>query len=492
MSVIRPTCITSVGAVAVLLFCLGSAVPGLGRILAAGTQEADPAPGSLVRVQFKRKVPTVLYQNKPIPQAAVLEVSEFPGIVADPRGYVVSYVGSLWTDLGGHDPQVAIRLSDGEEAPAEFVGIDERVSLAILRSKELARRAVVFGSLEDARKFTLFSWADNISGQADAPGYSIVPGPGGDAATGRWVPDDCDVLQITSSDFEPEKQIRVRLASDPGKANQTVGAPLLDDAGRFFGFVTGMEKAGLIRSARMLRVLGVQSTRNSLNEVIKRGTIRAGWLGVYLDDTTDRSRIQKVVDGGPAAQAGLHDGDLILKLGDSTVWSKSSLVRLLRWESPGVRVPLTIERAGERKTLQVEVGSWPVTASPKFAWAIQVPRVWSPGKSGAEVQSPEVRIYPVPVDEPLKLGLAVEPLTAQLAEFFRVPGGSGLLVTSVLPGSPASRFGFKAGDVLTQINGSKLESSTDIRRVLEASKDGLLVIGFVRDGELQTRKVLLQ
>ena len=141
---------------------------------------------------------------------------------------------------------------------------------------------------------------------------------------------------MTNSDIEPEKQIRVRMKSEVAGRLPSAGAPLLDEAGRFFGFVTGSEKVGLVPSTRLLRVLGVSAARNSLKDVLARdGSIRAGWLGVWLDDTTDRGRIQKVVEGGPAERAGLQDGDLILRLGDSTVWSKSTLVRLLRWESPG-------------------------------------------------------------------------------------------------------------------------------------------------------------
>ena len=65
-------------------------------------------------------------------------------------------------------------------------------------------------------------------------------------------------------------------------------------------------------------------------------------------------------------------------------------------------------------------------------------------------------------------------------------------MTAVAEDSPASRFEFRVGDVLTQINGSAVESARDIRKVIDASKDGVLVISFVRDGEARTCRVVLQ
>jgi S1-C subfamily serine protease len=481
------------GTVGRLFLCLGMTAIVSVTGWAGEAGEGASTCSSLVRVQFKRKVPAVVYQDKLIPEASVLEVSEFPGIVADSRGYVVSYIGSAWADLGSGQPQVDIQLPDGEKAPARFVGIDERVSLAVLHAQQLAKRAVVFGSLEDVKDLNLMMWSESGSAASEMSRSALSTGDARHVSVGKWAAFPLDVLQHSASDFEPERQIRVRLDEDAGKVVGTVGAPLLDDSGRFFGFVTGVEKAGLVQSARLLRVIGVNSTRSSLNDVLARhGSIRAGWLGVWLDDTTDHGRIRKVVKGGPADRAGLEDGDVILKLGDTTVWSATRLVRVLRWESPGTKIQMTIERRGERKTVPVELGSWPVASGSKFAYAIQIPKVWTPNAAGAETPTSKFRVYPVPLDAPVKLGLAVEPLTAQLARYFHVPGGTGLLVTSVVEGSPASRFEFRAGDVLTQINGSDVESPADIRKVIDSSKDGMLVISFVRDGEVHTRKVVLQ
>src|SRR5207247_643596 len=84
-----------------------------------------------------------------------------------------------------------------------------------------------------------------------------------------------------------------------------------------------------------------------------------------------------------------------------------------------------------------------------------------------------------------RLGVTVNELTNQLAEHFGVK--HGLLVTSVTEGTPASRAGLKAGDVITSINGQRVESREDLMRALrDADRDARsgsfdVTIGFVRD-----------
>jgi S1-C subfamily serine protease len=90
-----------------------------------------------------------------------------------------------------------------------------------------------------------------------------------------------------------------------------------------------------------------------------------------------------------------------------------------------------------------------------------------------------------------ELGFMVDSLTPQLAEFFKVPQGYGLLVKSVKEESPAYRSGFRAGDILVEINGRRLRSPRDFHHALEGVRGGELDIMFVREGRVQTRHVVL-
>jgi serine protease Do len=119
---------------------------------------------------------------------------------------------------------------------------------------------------------------------------------------------------------------------------------------------------------------------------------------------------------------------------------------------------------------------------------VEVPQIWN---KRDEAKRQQLKFYPVPLPSPLDFGLAVDALTPQLATFFKVPGGQGLLVTSVLEGSLASESGFRAGDVVIRVNGVEPKSPRDLKGMLDSSEVGALTIRFVRDGKTLSRKLVL-
>jgi S1-C subfamily serine protease len=88
-----------------------------------------------------------------------------------------------------------------------------------------------------------------------------------------------------------------------------------------------------------------------------------------------------------------------------------------------------------------------------------------------------------------RLGVSVDELTHQLAEYFGAK--DGVLVTAVTDGSAAARAGLKAGDVITSINGASVTSRDDLVRGLrDASED--VSIGIVRDKKESTLKAKIE
>jgi serine protease Do len=82
------------------------------------------------------------------------------------------------------------------------------------------------------------------------------------------------------------------------------------------------------------------------------------------------------------------------------------------------------------------------------------------------------------------LGVTIQPLTPELAQAFKVTGGSGALVASVQESSPAARAGIKAGDVITQYDGRKVAQSADLPKLVAATPVGRQVpVTVVREGK---------
>src|SRR5207253_706728 len=88
-----------------------------------------------------------------------------------------------------------------------------------------------------------------------------------------------------------------------------------------------------------------------------------------------------------------------------------------------------------------------------------------------------------------RIGVSTTTLTKQLAEFFGVADGKGVLVTSVESDSPAAKAGIKAGDVITAIDGEKIEGAGDLARAINKQKDGEVTLTIVRDKSSRTIKV---
>jgi hypothetical protein len=89
-----------------------------------------------------------------------------------------------------------------------------------------------------------------------------------------------------------------------------------------------------------------------------------------------------------------------------------------------------------------------------------------------------------------RLGVTVDPLTDQLAQYFGAK--AGVLVTSVADGSPASRAGLKAGDVITSIDGQPVHSTDDLIRAMRDAKDDEVTIEIVRDKRTSSVKATLE
>src|SRR6185295_17943012 len=88
-----------------------------------------------------------------------------------------------------------------------------------------------------------------------------------------------------------------------------------------------------------------------------------------------------------------------------------------------------------------------------------------------------------------RIGIGTTQLTKQLADYFGVADGQGVLVTSVADDSTAAKAGIKAGDVITAIDGEKIEGSGDLARGINKQKDGDVTLTVVRDKNPRTLKV---
>jgi serine protease Do len=202
---------------------------------------------------------------------------------------------------------------------------------------------------------------------------------------------------------------------------------------------------------------------------------------------THGAEIVHIDHDGPAGKMGLHEHDVIVQMNGVAIEGEEQIRRMLRTLSPGAAVVLVVSRAGERITLtaemadrnQVDRAAWEqhlIAPSP------QAPPSALPSGDVAAQDTGQVAGPSVPPSRygkgflgtllmsPSNTGAMLEIMGPQLARFFGVEGGGGLLVRSVMDDSPAAHAGVRAGDIVLRANNCTMATISDWNKQIRKSK----------------------
>ncbi len=206
------------------------------------------------------------------------------------------------------------------------------------------------------------------------------------------------------------------------------------------------------------------------------GETRRGWLGVNIQSITEDlaetyglkensgAFVSSVSPGGPAAKAGILDGDVILKFDGKDVISMRSLRSIVAQTQIGREVDVEVVRKGQRRTLKVAVGRLAEDVEARRRPGVRVPPK-SRGK-GKEKDS-GVRPAPPPGGQSL-IGLVLAPLTDELRSKHGLASSvRGVIVLEVDPVSPAAEKNVKAGDVIVEAAQEQVNSIEDVIQGIE-------------------------
>ena len=192
--------------------------------------------------------------------------------------------------------------------------------------------------------------------------------------------------------------------------------------------------------------------------------------------------IEEVTSGSSAAQAGLQKNDVIVKWDGEQIESAREMSRHVRETPAGRAVRLTVMRDGR----EIEVS---VTLGERKALVNRV-SVARPAIASVRVR-PDIQIRPR-VQDRGHLGVELQGMTPQLAEYFGLSKRSGALVIFVFADSPAAKAGLKAGDVILSAGGETVDNPMDLRRALTDKSEGVIEFKIMRDKQEQTVKVQLE
>ncbi len=262
-------------------------------------------------------------------------------------GFIISPDGDILTNahvVEGAD-EIVVKLADNTEQRATLVGLDKATDVALLRIEASGLPVVRLG---DSSSLEVGDWVLAIGSPF---GLEHTATQGIVSALGRSLPDGTYVPFIQTD-----------VAVNPGNS----GGPLFNIRGE----VVGINSQIYSRSGGYMGLsfaIPVDVASSVARQLKATGRVERGWLGVGIQSLNqDLARsfglekpagalVGQVDKGGPAGQAGLRPGDVILEFNGTAVSQSGDLPPLVGATPPGTPVKLAIWRDGRPRTLSVTV-----------------------------------------------------------------------------------------------------------------------------------------
>lgn len=270
------------------------------------------------------------------------------GVIVSPGGYVLTNYHVVEAA-----DAIEVALADGRRAGAKVVGADPETDLAVLKlAGNLGELPVaVLAEDRELRVGDVVLAIGNPFGVGQTTTQGIV------SALGR------NGLGINTY----ENFIQTDAAINPGNS----GGALIDVRGNLVGINTAIysETGG---SLGIGFAIPIDSARRVMDEIIKTGSVRRGWLGIEPQDITpDLARafglaasvrgviVAGVIRDGPAGRAGLRVGDIVRRVDETQVTDTATLLAMIAALPPGEQAVLDVLRGGKALKVRVKVGTRP-------------------------------------------------------------------------------------------------------------------------------------
>ena len=360
-------------------------------------------------------------------------------------GFVISEDGFIVTNnhvIEGAD-EIIIEFFGGEELAATLVGTDPTVDIALLKVE--TDKPLDFVSFGDSDMSRVGDWVVAM-GNPLGQGFSVSAGIV--SARNR-------ALSGSYDDY-----IQTDAAINRGNS----GGPLFNMDGE----VIGVNTAILSPNGGSIGI-GFSMASNVVSRVVDQlkefGETRRGWLGVRIQDVTDdvaeaigleqtAGALVTDVPDGPAKDAGVLSGDVIMSFDGVDVADTRGLVRQVGNAEVGKAVRVVVFREGKTQTLKITLGRR------------------EEAEAAAPATMPEGEVEP-PVEKDI-LGLSLSEVTDELRGQLELADNvSGLVVRDVDETSEAYEKGLRAGDLLTEAGQQKITKITDLEaRIVDAQEAG--------------------
>jgi len=354
-------------------------------------------------------------------------------------GFVISKEGYILTNthvVQGAD-EIQVVLFNTQEYPAKVIGTDAKTDIALIKIEP--REELIPAALGDSE---LLEQGAPVLAIGNPFGLSETVTTGIVSATGRV---------IGAGPYD--NFIQTDASINPGNS----GGPLFNYSGEVVGINTAIVASG----QGIGFAVPINTAKDILVQLKEKGQVTRGWLGVTIQNVTPElaksfkleerkgALVADVSDGGPAADAGIRRGDVIVEFDGRPVENSQVLPQMVAGLMPGTEVDVKVIREGQPKVFKVKLA----TLEEEIIAAAETP-------------------------QKKHLGVSIQIVTPELAKGLGMESAQGVAVTSVEPGSPAAAAGLRRGDVILEVDQKPvntveefMESTSDI-----SSKPVLLLV----------------
>ncbi|WP_093810990.1 DegQ family serine endoprotease [Stappia sp. ES.058] len=341
--------------------------------------------------------------------------------------------------------EITVNFNDGSKLAAEVIGTDPKTDLAVLKVEpDGPLKAVAFG---DSEKMRVGDWVMAIGNPF---------GLGGTVTTGIVSARNRDINSGPYDNY---------LQTDASINRGNSGGPLFNELGE----VIGINTAIISPSGGSIGIgfaIPSQTAKRVIAQLREFGETRRGWLGVRIQEVTDEiaeslgmsetegALVAGITDGGPAKDAGLTAGDVIVDFNGKRVPSMRDLPRMVADTPVGEEVDVVVLRKGKEVTLQVTLGR------------LEEADLADAGDGGGEAPAD-----PQPETSSM-LGMMLAPMSDELREKHSIAEDvEGVVVTEIEAGSDAAEKRITAGDVIVEVAQEAVREPADVAARIKTLKE---------------------
>ncbi|MFB3896901.1 MAG: DegQ family serine endoprotease [bacterium] len=372
------------------------------------------------------------------------------GVIVREDGYILTN-NHMVEGLDPEKDKITVTLGDGRKfTKVKVIGKDPNTDVAVIKVEGENLPTAKLGDSSQVQVGQIVIAIGNPFGLNESVTQGIV------SALGRSI----GLTQY-------EDYIQTDASINPGNS----GGPLVNLHGEVIGINAAISTGGAQQSAGVGFAIPVNLAKRIMGDLIETGKVVRGWLGVQLQELTPelaksfglsdkKGALIASVFEGPAKDAGIESGDVIVEFNGVPVNSSSELRNLVAQAKVNDKVPVKLIRKGKEKTVTVKIA-----------------------ERTEEVEKLAGSTTPGSADTVTKWGITAQTMTKDLADKLKIGFVEGLLITEIKPNSFADNAGLMKNDIILKLNDTPVKDIKSFNDTVKDIKPGDSVMFYVKRGD---------